>query len=295
MKATFSLAAVLLLAAPIAAAPTSSNINGVIYSTVGDRGLDERAVCNHDNVLRDLLNTQVAAQASVFCSAYLQSTITVTATATLSETNTASVTDTLIVTATTTVIDDVATTTILCPASPTATLTTCNYPAYGFSTYLISQNPNTDPYTCHELCLADPNCQSFQIQAGGQMYCNLYNVPTYNNVEYAPGDVFTFFDRDCTQYTSGDCGSSPDKREIHQEKREQLPNPTYIPATVPPSRVSSACSCFITSPSAPATATVTATTTNINTVTITTFATATAEDVVVESVTTTAIVTAPPK
>ena len=113
------------------------------------------------------------------------------------------------------------------------------------------------------MCLADPNCQSFQVQASASEYCNLFNVPTSGNVEYAPADVYTFFDRDCSQYLPPACSSAPAKKA-----KRDVPIPSYIPATVPPSRISSACSCLITSPDAVATSTVVVPQTSVATATV---------------------------
>jgi hypothetical protein len=238
-----------LLFSLTAANPVHNVINGVIAGSMAAR-IAERdndcpvetgktaTNCNADNVLRALRGTKCAPTASPFCSIFIGKTA-ITTVSTLFP-----VTDIVTVTSTTTVettitIEDVTTSMILCAASPTAAVTTCNYPAYGFSFYLISSTPNTDPVTCHEKCLQDPNCKSFQVQSGALQYCSLYNVPTSGNVQYAPSDVFTFFDRDCSQYLPPGCGGSPAK-----VKRTITSRPSCVP-TVCDSRLSSACSCLL--------------------------------------------------
>ncbi|MCJ1379209.1 hypothetical protein MMC17_002309 [Xylographa soralifera] len=275
MRSSFSAAIVLLASSPVFASPIAAGpVNGVLPGTVTQVKprakvdhpvIEARATqtCNADNVLRDLRNPTDSVGASAFCSTFLQQTSTVTVTTVVPETTTVAITDTTFITGTTTEVSTLATSTILCAAQPTSALTTCNYLAYGYGSFLISSTPEIDPVTCHEMCLADPNCQSFQIENGGLDYCNLYDVPTSGNVEYAPGDIFSFFDRDCPQYLPPGCGSAPMKKE-----KRQVPIPSYIPATVPPSRISSACSCFITSPDAPATSTVVVPQTSVATVTV---------------------------
>ncbi|KAK6339930.1 hypothetical protein TWF718_009319 [Orbilia javanica] len=129
--------------------------------------LAKRIVCNADNALRNLRDSRYSSSASIFCSQFIQSTVT----------------DTLFVTAT---------------SSETATET---------------PEPNTVT-----ISLTDTVTKT---------------ITTYP-VEY-PTAVNTFF------------------------KRGEIPYPTWLPATYPVSRVSSACSCFIASPSAPVVTTFTTT------------------------------------
>ncbi|MCJ1322962.1 hypothetical protein MMC15_008312 [Xylographa vitiligo] len=300
MRSSFSAAIVFLAATPAFASPIAAGpVNGVLPGTVSHAKrvevphpvIEARATqtCNADNVLRDLRNPTDSVAASSFCSTYLQQTSTVTVTTVVPETTTVAITDTTLITGTTTETSTVVATTVLCAAQPTSPTTTCDYPAYGFQYYLISSTPGVDPVTCHEMCLADPNCQSFQVQASASEYCNLFNVPTSGNVEYAPADVYTFFDRDCSQYLPPACSSAPAKKA-----KRDVPIPSYIPATVPPSRISSACSCLITSPDAVATSTVVVPQTSVATATTTAIVTTTTEVVVVVDTTVTAISTAAP-
>ncbi|MCJ1421176.1 Mucin-5B [Xylographa parallela] len=301
MRSFFSAAIALLAATPVFASPIAAGpVNGILPGTgpqvkprakVDHPVIEARATqtCNADNVLRDLRNPTVSVAASSFCSTFLQQTSTVTVTTVVPQTTIVAVTDTTLVTATSTEVSTVVASTILCAAQPTSSPTTCNYPAYGYGYDLISSTPNIDPITCHELCLSDPTCESFQVQTGGSQFCNLFNLPTAGNVQYAPGDVFTFFDRDCSQYLPPGCTSAPLKKE-----KRTVPVPSYIPATVPPSRISSACSCFITSPNAPATSTVVVPLTSVTTATTTAIVTVTTGVVVVVDTTVVAIVTAAP-
>lgn len=63
-----------------------------------------------------------------------------------------------------------------CAAAPVPNQA-CNYPAYGFETFLLSQAPGIPPLKCHEQCLANPICLSSQIEDSrpdGIQVCNLY-------------------------------------------------------------------------------------------------------------------------
>ncbi|KAF3927966.1 hypothetical protein ABW20_dc0109304 [Dactylellina cionopaga] len=141
--------------------------------------LSKRAACDSDNALRNLKDKRYSSSASIFCSAWLQSTIT----------NTLSVTATSSATTTETPPADTAV------VSETVTVT---------------------------------------------------NTETTVTTEY-PTAVNTFVKR-------GD----------------DVPYPTWLTTAYAPSRVSSACSCFITSPSAPVVLTATTTiATQTNTATVT--------------------------
>lgn len=180
--------------------------------------------CNADNVLRALRNPTRAAGASVFCSGYLQSTLTVTTV--IPSTSAITKTETTATTTTTTALTTApTTTTVTCAAAPTSP-PTCGFAAYGFSTYLISQTDSTDPTTCHEYCLANPNCKSFQVQLGGASYCNLYNAATAGNVQAAPGDQYYFYDRNCPDYLPVRATFLPSatQRESHELMLLRSPN-----------------------------------------------------------------------
>jgi len=124
-------------------------------------------------------------------------------------------------------------------ATPTAPVT-CGLEGYGYGTYLISAQSGIESVACHKLCLTTAGCKSFQTLAGGQQTCNLFNAATAGNMQPAPGAGFTFYDRDCTDLLPAGCTAPPSKA------KRNAPIPTYL-ATVPATRISSACSCFITS------------------------------------------------
>ena len=96
----------------------------------------------------------------------------------------------------------VGTSTELCvPPTPTASLI-CDYPAEGYEYNLLSSTAPVDNITCHENCLRNPKCLSFQVEGldyfGDNLYyCNLYNVSVAGNVIYTPFDNWTMYDRDC--------------------------------------------------------------------------------------------------
>ncbi|KAF7512079.1 hypothetical protein GJ744_002792 [Endocarpon pusillum] len=290
---------IFLAAGRVIAAPTELNsINGVIPGgppgapSKRDDGNKGQGVgfgsCNADPVFRDLRKDNNAAGASAFCSSYIRPTATVSTTVSVPTTSTVIKYST---TSTTTTITSIVTgtSTVTCAAQPTAP-TTCGFDAYGFGQFLISQNSGVDPIDCHERCLADINCQSFQVQNGGAMFCNLYNVVTAGNVVPAPGGGFTFYDRDCPDLLPVQCTRAPAKQK---RQNPAVPTPSYF-ATVPPSHISSACSCFITASLAPSTTTVTQQTTIPTTITATSITTDVRTEVTGTTTTSYAIVTAPP-
>lgn len=98
------------------------------------------------------------------------------------------------------VSSSVAGPTVTCAAAPVPNQT-CNYPAYGYGQYLISQMMGIPAIACHERCLADPKCLSFQVEdPGGSDYCNTFSNRTMGNVLYDLGGGYTFFDRNCPDY-----------------------------------------------------------------------------------------------
>lgn len=151
--------------------------------------------CNADPIFRALRKDNDVQGASSFCSSYIRPTATVSVT--VSVPTTAIVTEFATTSTTTTTTAIVTgTSTVTCAAEPTAP-TTCGVEAFGFGSFLISSEPNVDPIDCHEKCLADVNCKSFQVQSGGG-FCNTFNAVTAGNVQPAPGSGFTFYDRDCS-------------------------------------------------------------------------------------------------
>lgn len=162
-------------------------------------------------------------EASSFCSTYLQPTVSLLSTATYNYTTT--ITDTITTTATTSTFGNtyvelrlcstpphftdlvhpfrVGTTTELCvPPTPTASLT-CGYQAAGYVYNLLSSTAPVDNVTCHENCLQNPKCLSFQVEGpdafGDNLYyCNLFNVSVAGNVIHMPFDNWTMYDRDCS-------------------------------------------------------------------------------------------------
>lgn len=180
--------------------------------------------------------------ASTFCSGFLQPTVTSTSTVTIDNTNTITSLTTETTTTTTIATESIVATVTCAASSPTAV--TCNVEAYGFGTNLIDQTTGVDPIDCHEHCLANPACKSFQVQTGAQRTCNIFKVATAGNVQAAPGSGFTFFDRNCIDYLPAQCTPAA----MPKMAKRAASIPSYL-ATVPATRISSACSCFIASPS----------------------------------------------
>ncbi|KAI9681958.1 MAG: hypothetical protein M1817_000012 [Caeruleum heppii] len=282
----------LLAVSPAVAGAIPPVENGVLPGSppnVEARNVEARtggSGCNADNVLRALRNPTRSVGASAFCSTFLRSTVSETTTVAKPTTITETATSTTTTTSTTSSTVVAATASALCPAGPTPGQT-CGFEAYGFSSVLISQTPNTDGFMCHEMCLRNPNCRSFQVQTGGARFCNLFTAPTAGNVSPAPGGGFTFYDRNCPDFLPPAC-SAPARKM----KRDE-PIPPYL-ATVPPTRISSACSCFITSPAAPVTVVSTVESATTTTTTSTTITTTTSTSTTLSSVTTTSVSRAAP-
>ncbi|MCJ1252011.1 hypothetical protein MMC30_009249, partial [Trapelia coarctata] len=205
MKASVSLAAVFLALGP--AIVSAQAVNGVLpflptavpRALADHDGLVERTDsqgCNADNVLRALRNAKQSQEASAFCSTFIQPTTTTTSTNTIPKTDVIVVQTTETILTTATVTTAIATNTVLCPP-PASTTTKCNIRAYGFSQFLISQEPGVSSAACEQKCLADPNCKSYQTQLDGASFCNLFRVKTEGNVQIIDQDNFYFFDREC--------------------------------------------------------------------------------------------------
>jgi len=202
--------------------------------------------CNADNVLRDLRNPTRSVSASSFCSTYLQPTVMTTTTTPLTVVSTVPTTTFTTTTTTTTSFD--ASTTVLCPAAPTASVT-CGEEAYGFYSFLISQTAGVSSAQCEQNCLANSACEAYNTDND---ICNLFTENVANGFDSVPGGGYLAYDRDCPDNAPAVCSAHP---SVKKRQASNIVTPTYL-ATVPASRISSACSCFITSPDAAATNTV---------------------------------------
>jgi hypothetical protein len=146
-----------------------------------------------------------------FCSAYNQPTKTVTSTSYYATTITVSG-QTATVTATSTSTKTVAgggTGIATCPIPAPSMI--CGQGGWGYATNNIYSGSGIDPVACHELCLANAACQSFQVETSSNttpQTCNLYKVdPSGNNTIASPSAPFSFFARDCPDHTPDACGN----------------------------------------------------------------------------------------
>ncbi|KAG4436324.1 hypothetical protein IFR05_008177, partial [Cadophora sp. M221] len=113
-----------------------------------------------------------------------------------------------------------STTTALC-SLPTPSQR-CSIPGLGYSQNLISFAPNLSGIECHELCLRDAECRSFQLvpQDNGFLKytrCNLYRTSVDGHVsETGDGDA-VFWDRGCWELLAPGCA-----KKIQTQKRDQV-------------------------------------------------------------------------
>jgi hypothetical protein len=101
-----------------------------------------------------------------------------------------------------TAIYRVGTSTELCVSPTPAAALSCDYKAAGYAKYLLSSTAPVDNVTCHEDCLRNPQCLSFEVEGpdyfgDNLQYCNLFNVSVAGNFIPQPNDNWTVYDRDC--------------------------------------------------------------------------------------------------
>ncbi|KUJ09705.1 uncharacterized protein LY89DRAFT_275990 [Mollisia scopiformis] len=137
-------------------------------------------------------------------------------------------------------------TSTVCENQASNTSLSCGLESYGFDSYLIIQIFNKTPVHCHLSCLADWNCMSFQVQLNGSRYCNLFSTSVSGNVELSLGSGYFSYDKSCPNYLLGPCASPTSTAQLSSTV---ITAPSYL-ATIPPSRISSACACLLTSPTA---------------------------------------------
>lgn len=80
----------------------------------------------------------------------------------------------------------------------------CGQGGWGYATNNIYSASGIDATACHELCLANAACQSFQVETDSTTTvptCNLYKVdPSGNNTIVSTSAPFSFFGRDCPDH-----------------------------------------------------------------------------------------------
>ncbi|KAF8856776.1 hypothetical protein BDZ45DRAFT_745096 [Acephala macrosclerotiorum] len=153
-----------------------------------------------------------------FCCVFNQPTKTITSTSFYPTTLTVTGTTSTItsVTTLTSVIVGRGASTATCPI-PAPTMI-CGQGGWGYATNNIYSGSGIDAIACHELCLGNAACQSFQVETYSSTTtstCNLYKVdPSGNNTITSPAAPFAFPARDCPDYvpvacTGGVAPSSP--------------------------------------------------------------------------------------
>lgn len=185
--------------------------------------------CTADAILRTLENSSRNVGASSFCSAYIQASIT---------TSPSNISQTILP-----VVPTNTDTVTICGNNFSNAPASCGLEGYGFEEYLIFQIQHTSPTGCHLSCLADWNCHSFQTQLSGVRMCNLYSAPVSGSIQTSLGAGYLFYDDTCLNYLPGPCASTT---LAATTSSSTFSIPSYL-ATVPPSRISSACTCLLAS------------------------------------------------
>ncbi|CZT07219.1 uncharacterized protein RAG0_12753 [Rhynchosporium agropyri] len=122
------------------------------------------------------------------------------------------------------------TTTALCPSPLSTTTTTssslrCAIPGLGFSINLLYHRAHISDIACHELCLSDEKCKSFQIvkqddEVLGYTRCNVYETRV-DGIMSEPGDGRAmFWDRACEGLSAPGCKDNPQNEERDEENEE---------------------------------------------------------------------------
>ncbi|KAH7398005.1 hypothetical protein BKA64DRAFT_55624 [Cadophora sp. MPI-SDFR-AT-0126] len=102
------------------------------------------------------------------------------------------------------------------PAPPTATGSLCPTPVanqicgvagWGYAENNLYTGSPIDAATCHQLCLANPDCKSFQTQDSSYdaPQCNLYKVDASGNNTIPGAAPYLFYDRGCPDYAPAAC------------------------------------------------------------------------------------------
>lgn len=204
--------------------------------------------------------------ATVLVTTFYTSYVTVTKQATSLVTKTATVTKPKPTTSTT-----ITTPTITTPTSPPVTTTkptttptgtegvlcptpvagqTCGLAGWGYATNNIYSGQPIERQICHQLCLKNPACLSFQVVADAadpSPQCNLYSVAAGGN-NTIPGDAspYRFYDRNCPDFSPSSCKF---KRDDGDDKPLATPVPTpFYFSGIPEDILSEICSCIITTP-----------------------------------------------
>ncbi|KAG9238453.1 hypothetical protein BJ875DRAFT_451203 [Amylocarpus encephaloides] len=127
---------------------------------------------------------------------------------------------------------------------------TCGLAGWGYATNNIYSGQPIDRLICHQLCLRNPDCMSFQVIADAadpSPQCNLYNVASGGD-NTIPGDAspYRFYDRDCPDFSPTSCKFKRDDAD-NKALATPIPTPFYF-LGVPEDVLTEICSCIITTP-----------------------------------------------
>ncbi|KAK0107491.1 hypothetical protein ONS96_003302 [Cadophora gregata f. sp. sojae] len=102
---------------------------------------------------------------------------------------------------TTTVPHPPAATGSLCPTPIAGQI--CGVTGWGYAENNLYYGSSIDAATCHQLCLANPDCKSFQTQDSSYdaPQCNLYKVDSSGNNTIPGAAPYVFYDRGCPDYS----------------------------------------------------------------------------------------------
>ncbi|KUJ11293.1 uncharacterized protein LY89DRAFT_723112 [Mollisia scopiformis] len=147
-----------------------------------------------------------------FCCAFNQPTKTLTSISYYPTTVTLAGTPSTVtaVTTSTATLAGSGTATATCPIPAPSMI--CGQGGWGYATNNIYSKSGIDAIACHELCLANSACQSFQVETNSSTTtptCNLYKVdPSGNNTIASPAAPFSFFARDCPDHIPAACSNA---------------------------------------------------------------------------------------
>ncbi|KAF4627865.1 hypothetical protein G7Y89_g10284 [Cudoniella acicularis] len=187
-----------------------------------------------------------------FCSNYIQPSITVTKTRLVTSTTTLNKDFSAAVTKTATTVAPGATISALCPIA--AANQTCGLSGWGYAANNIYSGAAIDAPSCHQLCLKNDNCASFQIVSNTtdpSPQCNLYKVPSGgNNTVAGATSPYAFYDRDCPDFSPSACGLATAQvpTAVRRDENAHTVIPPWFLSTLPSDDLSSICSCVIRTP-----------------------------------------------
>ncbi|KAH7354710.1 hypothetical protein BKA65DRAFT_581153 [Rhexocercosporidium sp. MPI-PUGE-AT-0058] len=147
----------------------------------------------------------------------------------------------------------------LCPTAVSGQ--SCGVAGWGYAENNLYSGSPIDAASCHQLCLANPNCKSFQTQDSSyeSPQCNLYKVDSSGNNTIPGAAPYLFYDRGCPDYAPATCTkvappATTAKPTLsvgfgHVERQWGRPQSQTLPWFLEPFGpviISEVCSCIIT-------------------------------------------------